>query len=294
MCRSRRNRTYQRSSMALQTDKAGGRGGQSRLSACLTHHTARYAEACIRAATTPSLTALERRAATSRVDTQGIALVQSSEVLEFCGALPQGAWLYPSGFADEVRDRVAWYDAKLGTFRHWWAQLFNRLTWVRFMSSNCICCLSGPHTRRWGYHQILPNRHLGFELMSVGVGGMERQLGRLAYPLIVRFIRKGLNITPQKAEESLRRVEAVFDEVADVSEDGYIVGGSFTAADLTFASLASMALLPPEHPSGLPQPEDGSLAADVASEIQRLRATHGGRHALRMYREHRHTRPGGV
>ncbi|PNH06009.1 hypothetical protein TSOC_007669 [Tetrabaena socialis] len=60
----------------------------------------------------------------------------------------------------------------------------------------------------------------------------------------------------------------------------YLVGGRFTAADLTFASMAAVLLLPPQYGAYMPPPEAWPPAAE-------LRGTAAGRHALRMYEQHR-------
>jgi len=196
-------------------------------------------------------------------DGEGAALVQSSEIVEFCGALPQGRWLYPQEHAAEIREVVDYLDRKLG-----------------------------PHARRWGYQQLLPDRSLALGLLSINVKPIERAMGSVLYPFIRSFVMKGLNITPAKAEESLRRVEAVFDEIgvrAGDSGEGFIVGNAFSAADLTFASLAGMVLLPPQNPSGLPQPD--VLPEASAAEVLRLRATPAGRMAMEHYAEYRHRKP---
>ena len=65
----------------------------------------------------------------------------------------------------------------------------------------------------------------------------------------------------------------------------YLVGDSLTAADLTFAALASPVLRPPNHPF-----YDSSLfklSAESASKIKALRATPAGELVLRIYRDNR-------
>lgn len=64
---------------------------------------------------------------------------------------------------------------------------------------------------------------------------------------------------------------------------GYLVGGRFTAADLTFAAMAAVVLHPPQYGAylgGL----DGLPYGHPAAELRRTAA---GQHALRMYELHR-------
>ena len=63
-------------------------------------------------------------------------------------------------------------------------------------------------------------------------------------PILVPLIRTAFRITPDSAERSRQRVHEVFREVDKYLRDGrrFLVGDRFTAADLTFAALASPVL----------------------------------------------------
>jgi glutathione S-transferase len=67
------------------------------------------------------------------------------------------------------------------------------------------------------------------------------------------------------------------------------VGDSFTAADLTFAALTALLLLPEQF--GSAGFSDTIRAAYPAELVAELRDSPAGRHALEMYRRHRS--PGG-
>jgi glutathione S-transferase len=70
----------------------------------------------------------------------------------------------------------------------------------------------------------------------------------------------------------------------------YLLGESLTFADITFASLAALALLPPEYAgrslSGRPLSID-DLDPDWRADVEAFRARPAGRMVLRMYREER-------
>ncbi|MEA2422048.1 MAG: glutathione S-transferase, partial [Thermoleophilaceae bacterium] len=108
-----------------------------------------------------------------------------------------------------------------------------------------------------------------------------------AWPVAARVIDRYLDITPETADESLREVWAVFGEVAERLADGrpYLLGERFTAADLTFASLAAAVVMPPEYGVPLPGPEE--LPAEMAAVVRDLRDHPAGRHALAMFRRER-------
>jgi glutathione S-transferase len=145
----------------------------------------------------------------------------------------------------------------------------------------------GPHTRRWAYFQLLPHRPLLHPLMAKGVPRIESSLLTLGLPIVVLAIRKGLRITPDGAQRSMLKVRGIFSEISDLLADGreYLVGDRFTAADLTFAALASPVLLPERGISAYPTVAD--LPAAMREAVEQLRDTPAGRFALRMYAHER-------
>jgi len=102
----------------------------------------------------------------------------------------------------------------------------------------------GPHTRRWAYAQLLPQANLLRSVWSRGVPRFEASLIPLITPLARRLVRAAYKITPESAQRSLERVRDVFRQVDERLGDGrrFLVGERFTAADLTFASLAAPVL----------------------------------------------------
>jgi glutathione S-transferase len=145
----------------------------------------------------------------------------------------------------------------------------------------------GPHGRRWMYHGIRRRRDLVLRYGPTGVPAWQRRALPFAWPVAARVIDRYLDITPETADESLREVWAVFGEVAERLADGrpYLLGERFTAADLTFASLAAAVVMPPEYGVPLPGPEE--LPAEMAAVVRDLRDHPAGRHALAMFRRER-------
>lgn len=145
----------------------------------------------------------------------------------------------------------------------------------------------GPHVRRWAYAQILPHPHLLRLMMSSGVSRLESGLLPLLLPLVRRLVLSSLRITPESAQRSLEQVHRNFREVDVRLDDGrrFLVGDRFSAADLSFASLAAPVLLPPNCRAAYPALD--ALPAPMREEILRLRDTDAGRFALRLYAEER-------
>jgi glutathione S-transferase len=105
---------------------------------------------------------------------------------------------------------------------------------------------------------------------------------------VVRFLmRKGLGLDSKPRYDRHReRVFEVFEDVTKRLESSrYIIGDSFTAADLTFASLAYPVLFPDAMKRYVPV-ELKELDQDVSAMVEQLRATKAGQHALRMFAEH--------
>lgn len=145
----------------------------------------------------------------------------------------------------------------------------------------------GPEGRRWMYFELRGRRDIAIAYACTGVPAWQRRGLPLAYPLAARIIDRHLDITPASAERSEAEVRAVFDAVAERLGDGrpYLCGERFSAADLTFASLAASLVMPPEYGVPLPQPDE--LPPVMAAKVRGFRAHPAGAYALKMFREER-------
>ena len=145
----------------------------------------------------------------------------------------------------------------------------------------------GPHGRRWMYHRIFDRAELVREYGVSGVPRWERVALPAFLPLARRLINRYLDVDDTTAGESRERVRAVFDEVGERLGDGrrYLVGDSFTAADLTFAALAASVLVPSRY--GVPLPPLDLLPEPFAGEVRALREHPAGAFALRLYDQER-------
>jgi glutathione S-transferase len=145
----------------------------------------------------------------------------------------------------------------------------------------------GPHTRRVAYFHLLPHRRLLLDSVLHHASGRDSAVFRGSLPLMRLLLRRGMRITPDGATRSLDRVREVFDTVAQRLAEGrrYLVAERFTAADLTFAALASPVLLP--RGFGAPLPSLAELPASVLPLIEEMRGTDAGDFAQRLYRDER-------
>ncbi len=68
-------------------------------------------------------------------------------------------------------------------------------------------------------------------------------------PLFCQVVKLRFRIRPETVEQSREMVRAAFDKTeAEVGPSGYLVGESFTVADLTAASILALIVMPPEFP----------------------------------------------
>jgi glutathione S-transferase len=144
----------------------------------------------------------------------------------------------------------------------------------------------GPATRRWGYYYLLPN-HDADQHINVGVPRWEKSLLKVARPLAVRFLKRGLKIDEAGVERSRKKINETFARVDEVLRDGrrFLTGDRFTVADLTFAALAAPILLPAEHPV---QKFDVDMFPEEArAQIDQWRHTRAGQFGLRLYADER-------
>jgi glutathione S-transferase len=145
----------------------------------------------------------------------------------------------------------------------------------------------GPHTRRLAYYHLMQDNRLFLESVLPGKKGVEGALFEVFAPVIKKLMRLGMRIDDEGAERSLGHVQSLFEEVSDLlsSGGGYLVGDTFSAADLTFASLAAPVLLPRGYGSPLPSLDE--VPTDLLAQIEEFRSSPAGTFALRIYRDHR-------
>lgn len=146
----------------------------------------------------------------------------------------------------------------------------------------------GPAARRYVYGFLLAmDRATLGDLLGAGAPAWERRLTGAVPGFFAASMRRGMNVSPAGVERSRVVLEAVFAEVAAQLADGrrYLTGDRFTAADLTFASLAAPVVYPERYACfALPVER---LPTSLREAVARLRETTAGRFALRLYAEER-------
>jgi len=146
----------------------------------------------------------------------------------------------------------------------------------------------GPHLRRAVYHELLPYPELTVPLFANGQRPWVRVLIRLTFPVLRIGMRQSMNIQPGAAEASREKTVAAMDRLeAEIGPSGYLVGDSFTVADLTAAALFYPVARPPEfpYPSVTDPPEPAREFIDSLLERP------GGQWVTEIYRRHRNAQP---
>jgi len=158
----------------------------------------------------------------------------------------------------------------------------------------------GNDVRIWLYENLLQQRELSFRSWGSeepSIPRWQRVLLQALRPVLAFAVRRMLGVTPARAARSLARTQEIFDEMDALLADGrpYLTGSTLTFADITFASLGALAVLPPEYPGnrlGGPRMTANDIRDPAwLAEVERFRARPSGQFILRMYREERSPQP---
>ena len=144
----------------------------------------------------------------------------------------------------------------------------------------------GADIRRALYHVLLEHPDLVLTLFEHGQTAVARGMVRATFPLLRIGMRKSLRIYAEQAAESQAKSIAAIDRLESELGDGdYLVGDSFTVADLTAASLLYPLALPPEYP--YPTLPREVLPGEARELLDSLKDRPGVLWVGEMYRRHR-------
>ncbi|MDJ0572643.1 MAG: glutathione S-transferase family protein [Pleurocapsa sp. MO_192.B19] len=145
----------------------------------------------------------------------------------------------------------------------------------------------GVATRCWAYYYAIKKPLKIALAWGKGASIIEKIKIALAFSKIPDLLSKNYNVTPEGKDAALQDIREVFTVVNQKLNSGqkYLVGDCLTAADLTFAALASPVLRPKNHP--LYDSQLSKLPTERLVVIEELRATPAGKLVSRLYREQR-------
>jgi len=123
----------------------------------------------------------------------------------------------------------------------------------------------GPYIRQWGYFNLLPYSSIVVSLFTSQAPISTRLFFRAMFPFIRPVMRQKMKIYPAEAEVARKKTLAAMDRIAkEIQPSGYLVGGNFTVADLTAASLMWPLVMPKQFPYRLPDKLPPPLAEALA------------------------------
>lgn len=129
----------------------------------------------------------------------------------------------------------------------------------------------GPHVRRYCYHTLLNHPEIVRPFFTTGGPWYGGLFLRAAFPALRIGMRKAMNINEAAASRSLDKIVSAVDRLDDaIAGKGYLVGNSFTRADLTAAALLAPLCRPEGYgldwPAELPEPL-ASTASQLAPKL---------------------------
>ena len=141
---------------------------------------------------------------------------------------------------------------------------------------------SGP----WLTCHVMANTALAKRVVADGVPKWQRAVLPAFMPVGRLLMRRRRDVTSDGLAKARRDVSAALDVIAERLSDGrpYLVGDHFTAADLTFAALSALVLMPakfggtPLVPAEFP---------DGRADVEAWREHPAGRFVMDMYEKHR-------
>jgi glutathione S-transferase len=144
----------------------------------------------------------------------------------------------------------------------------------------------GPHIRRVAYYELLPHPELVMPLFTHGQPVAARTAFRAGFSTLRQAMRGRFELTAEAAAASRAKTVAAMDRLErELSPSGFLVGDSFTVADLTAAALFYPGASPPEFQYPMIPVED--LPESLREFRSELAARPGGKWVLEMYRRYR-------
>lgn len=115
--------------------------------------------------------------------------------------------------------------------------------------------LAGPAIRTWVYHYFLQRPKVVVPMLAAGTPFYNRIILSLAFSRVDETMRNWMKINQKTADQAQATLEALVTELADhYRQQDFLVGGRFSRADLTAASLLAPLFQPAQYPVPWPKP----------------------------------------
>jgi len=141
----------------------------------------------------------------------------------------------------------------------------------------------GVESRRWMYFKMLPHPKELIAIAAQGAPKWEAIAGRMFFFFFRAFGRARLKVTEENVKSGLDKMRKVFDQVNERLKDNrpYLLGDSFTAADLSFACMAAPLILPQQY--GVPLPLPADIPESMKPIVREFSEQAAGSFALKMF-----------
>ncbi len=151
------------------------------------------------------------------------------------------------------------------------------LAWERWLDADV-----GPAVRRYCYHTLLDHRALTTGFFTSDGPWWGRPYLMLSYKSLAKTMREFMDINEASAGHSLTRIQGFLERLnGEYAARKFLVGHSFSRADLAAAALFAPMFQPPQYglewPAQMPQPLRG-VADKMMPELE---------WAQRMYQDYR-------
>jgi glutathione S-transferase len=127
----------------------------------------------------------------------------------------------------------------------------------------------GPYSRLLMLHHMLPHPDLLLNTFAPDLKGVRRVTARAMFPRVRRQVIDMFGIDERSVESAFENVRIAGERFrAELQPSGYLIGGTFTVADLTLAALVAPIVAPAQFPYPQPQREHPALepVRDVLAE----------------------------
>ena len=123
----------------------------------------------------------------------------------------------------------------------------------------------GPQVRLLSYHTLLDHRDIVIPMMTQDCPWYSAMMMKAAYPKLSIAMRNLMKINDESVEEARQQLSVALDNIAETLGDKeFLVGETFTRADLSVAALLAPLIMPNGYgvdwPEKVPQPLAGQIA----------------------------------
>lgn len=133
---------------------------------------------------------------------------------------------------------------------------------------------AGPAVRCYAYHHFLKRPKLVIPMLAAGTPFYNRYLLSLIFSRVEEMMRDWMKINEKTSEQSRLVMEQLLTDLAAAYQDSpFLVGDSFTRADLTASAMFSPLFQPAAYPVPWPKPE--KVPAEVAGWLEQWRSQLG-------------------